>query len=135
MKGKEYVTAGLAAVATIHAAHSVYSSMEARDKRHAEVAAGDISPEQARKQRNKARLQDAAAIGIAALGIKGAYSEWQEVQEHRQELAEQNKSRQERHEKRVQRGVGKYAGQSQSGDGRSKSEGPRRRDRDRDRDY
>lgn len=130
MKGKEYITAGLAAVATIHAAHSVYSSMEARDKRHAEVEAGDISPEQARKQRNKARLQDAAAIGIAALGIKGAYSEWQEVQENRHELAEQNKQRQERHEKRVQRGVGKYA--NQRDDGRSKSEGPRRRDRDRD---
>ena len=131
MKGKEYITAGLAAVATIHAAHSVYNSMEARGKRHAEVAAGDISPEQAKKQRNKARLQDAAAIGIAALGIKGAYSEWQEVQENRHELVQQNKQRQERHEKRVQRGFGKYASQ-RDGDGRSKSEGPRRRDRDRD---
>lgn len=136
MKGKEYLTAGLAAVATIHAAHSVYSSMEARDKRHAEVASGEMTPEQSRKLKNKARLQDAAAIGIAALGIKGAYSEWQEVQENRQELAEQNKNRQERHEKRVQRGVGKYAGSQRGdgGDGRSKSEGPRRRERDRDRD-
>ena len=142
IKGKEYLTAGLAAVATIHAAHSVYSSMEARDKRHHEVATGEMKPEEAKRLKNKARFQDAAAIGIAALGIKGAYSEWQEVQENRHELAEQNKKRQERHEKRVQKGVGKYAGQSQSGrsggggggggGGRSKSEGPSRRDRDRD---
>ena len=124
MKGKEYLTAGLAAVATIHAAHSVYSSMEARDKRHMEVAKGELSPEEARKKKNKARIQDAAAIGIAALGIKGAYSEWQEVQEHRHELAEQEEERKKRHEKRVKRL------ERQSGGGRSRSEAPaRRRDR------
>ena len=100
MKGKEWLTAGLAAVATIHAAHGVYSSMEARDKRVLEVAKGEMSPEESRKKRNKARLQDAAAIGIAALGIKGAYSEWQEVQESRHELEEEKKEREKRHEKR-----------------------------------
>lgn len=103
MKGKEYLTAGLAAVATIHAAHNVYSSMEARDKRHELVMQGEMTPEEARKLKNKARLQDAAAIGIAALGIKGAYSEWKEVQENRHELAEQQKGRQERHEKRLRK--------------------------------
>ena len=124
MKGKEYLTAGLAAVATIHAAHSVYSSMEARDKRHQEVIKGEMSPEEARKKKNKARLQDAAAIGIAALGIKGAYSEWQEVQEHRHELAEQQEERKKRHEKRLKR----MEKQSR----RSRSEAP---DRRRDRSY
>ena len=124
MKGKEYLTAGLAAVATIHAAHSVYSSMEARDKRHMEVMKGELSPEEARKRKNKARIQDAAAIGIAALGIKGAYSEWQEVQENRQELAEQQEERKKRHEKRLRRL------ERGSGGGRSRSEAPgRRRDR------
>lgn len=102
-RGKELLTAGLAAVATIHAAQGVYKSMEARDKRHEEVAKGEISPEEARKMKNKARLQDAAAIGIAALGIKGAYSEWQEVKEHREELAEQKRDREKRHEKRLRK--------------------------------
>ena len=102
-RGKELLTAGLAAVATIHAAQGVYKSMEARDKRHEEVAKGEISTEEARKLKNKARLQDAAAIGIAALGIKGAYSEWQEVKEHREELAEQKKEREKRHEKRLRK--------------------------------
>ena len=103
MRGKEFLTAGLAAVATIHAAQGVYKSMEARDKRHEEVAKGEITEAEARKKKNKARLQDAAAIGIAALGIKGAYSEWQEVQEHREELAKLKKERQERHEKRLRK--------------------------------
>ena len=102
-RGKEFLTAGLAAVATIHAAQGVYKSMEARDKRHEEVAKGEMSPEEARKLKNKARLQDAAAIAIAALGIKGAYSEWQEVQEHREELLQQKKERAERHEKRLRK--------------------------------
>ena len=131
MKGKEYLTAGLAAVATIHAAHSVYSSMEARDKRHMEVEKGELTPEEARKKKNKARIQDAAAIGIAALGIKGAYSEWQEVQENRHELAEQQEERKKRHEKRVKRLERQSNGGSGgSSGGRSRSEAPsRRRDR------
>lgn len=130
MKGKEYLTAGLAAVATIHAAHSVYSSMEARDKRHMEVMKGELSPEEARKRKNKARIQDAAAIGIAALGIKGAYSEWQEVQENRHEVAEQQEERRKRHEKRLKK-LEKQAKGGQGG-GRSRSEAPSRR---RDRSY
>lgn len=122
MKGKEFLTAGLAAVATIHAAHSVYSSMEARDKRHLEVAKGEMSPEEARKRKNKTRIQDAAAIGIAALGIKGAYSEWQDVQEHRKEAQEAFEEKKRNHEKRMRKaekhGDSRYL--------RSRSEGPRK---------
>lgn len=103
MKGKEFITAGLAAVATIHAAAGVYSSMEAQFKRHEELIKGEISPEEARRKKNKARLQDLAAVGIAALGIKGAVSEWKEVQEGRHELSEQREAREKRHEKRLKR--------------------------------
>ena len=103
MKGKEYLTAGLASVATIHAAHSVYQSMENRDKRHKEVAEGKMSPEEAKKKKNKARLQDAASIGIAALGIKGAFSEWKEMKEMRDETIEYDHKRLERHEKRLKK--------------------------------
>lgn len=83
MKGKELVTAGLATVATIHAAHGVYSSMEAHEKRHKLVADGEMSHQEARKKQTKAWVQDAAAVGIAALSIKGAFSEWKEMKEHR----------------------------------------------------
>lgn len=97
------ITAGLASVATIHAAHSVYSSIEARSKRHKQVMEGKLAPEEARKLKNKARLQDAASVGIAALGIKGAISEWKEMQEQRHECAEFDEKRKERHEKRLRK--------------------------------
>ena len=103
MKGKEYLSAGLAAVATIHAVSGVMSSLEARDKRHRELDKGEITPAEARRKRNKLRLQDVAAIGIAALGIKGAYSEWHDVQESRQEVKKKDQEKKERHERRLKR--------------------------------
>lgn len=101
MRGKEFLTAGLASVATIHAAHSVYKSVDNRKKRSKLVKKGEMSPEESRKLKNKARLQDAAAVGIAALGIKGAVSEWKEMNEQRVELREFSNKRVERHEKRL----------------------------------
>ena len=88
MRGKEFLTAGLATVATIHAAHSVHGSIQARKKNRREVMEGKMSPEEARKKKSKALLQEAAAIGIATLGIKGAVSEWKEVNEKRKECHE-----------------------------------------------
>ncbi|KAI4144559.1 MAG: hypothetical protein L6R39_004131 [Caloplaca ligustica] len=101
--GAKFVTAGLASVATIHAAHSIYSSIEAREKRRHLVNEGEMAPEEARKLKNKARLQDAASVGIAALGIKGAISEWKEMQEQRKECAEFDEKRKERHERRLRK--------------------------------
>jgi hypothetical protein len=95
-RASQLITAGLATVATIHAAHGVAKSMEARDERLKAVAVGEISKEQARREKNKARLQDAASISIAALGIKGAVSEWKEMKEKHQE-ALQLKEKHERH--------------------------------------
>ena len=103
MGHKQLITAGLASVATIHAAQSVYKSIEGRAERRKEVAKGEMSPQEARKKKHKARLQDAAAIGIAALGIKGAYSEWKEMKEQRDEAHEFDMKRVERHARREQR--------------------------------
>lgn len=108
MRGKEYLTAALASIATIHAAHGVYQSMEASDKRHKLVAEGEMTPEEARKKRSKAWLQDAAAVGIAALGIKGSYSEWKEMNEQRheiKELEERKRAREKRKKKRLEMGL------------------------------
>ena len=114
MVGKEYLTAGLATVATIHAAHSVYQSKEKRDKRHKEVMEGKMTPEQASKLKSKARLQDVASIGIAALGIKGAVSEWKEVKESREECHKFQEELQERREKHYQRRQSRSSRKSES---------------------
>ena len=83
---KEYLTAGLATVATVHAVHGVHQSMEKRKMRHQKVMEGKMSPAEARKLKSRALMQDAASVGIAALGIKGAMSEWKEVTEKRREV-------------------------------------------------
>ncbi|KAJ5285845.1 hypothetical protein N7524_001151 [Penicillium chrysogenum] len=85
LKRDMLVTGGLASVATIHAAHSIYGSMEKRKQRQKQLKEGEITPEEARKHRMKANTKDAVSIGLAALGIKGAYSEWKEVMEKNKE--------------------------------------------------
>ena len=101
MRGKEWLTAGLASVATIHAAHNVYQSYENRQQRHKLVKEGEMTHDEADKLKKKARWKDAASIGIAAVGIKGAVSEWKEVNEQRHEFLEFEKKKQRRHEKRL----------------------------------
>ncbi|KAH7385606.1 hypothetical protein BKA66DRAFT_511447 [Pyrenochaeta sp. MPI-SDFR-AT-0127] len=103
LRGKELLTAGLATVATIHAAHGVYSSMVASEKRRKLVSEGEMSPEEARKRKSKNMLQDAAAVGIAALGIKSAYSEWKEMNEQRHSVKELETRRRKRRKQRERR--------------------------------
>jgi hypothetical protein len=103
MRGKELITAGLATVATIHAAAGVYSSMEASEKRRKLVTEGNLSVQEARKAKSKHMLQDAAAVGIAALGIKAAFSEWKEMNEQRRNLHELEQRRRKRRKARERR--------------------------------
>lgn len=85
LKRDMLVTGGLASVATIHAAHGLYGSMEKRKQRMQMLKEGEITPEEARKRRMKANTMDAVNIGLAALGIKGAYDEWKGVVEKSKE--------------------------------------------------
>ncbi|KAH7414194.1 hypothetical protein DE146DRAFT_639545 [Phaeosphaeria sp. MPI-PUGE-AT-0046c] len=100
LRGKELLTAGLATVATIHAAHGVYSSMVASEGRRKLVSEGEMTSEEARKRKSKNMLQDAAAVGIAALGIKSAYSEWKEMNEQRHSVKELEARRRKRRKAR-----------------------------------
>lgn len=102
-RASQLITAGLASIATIHAANSVYKSMEARDERHLALHTGEITQAEARKQKNKTRVQDAASIGIAALGIKGAVSEWKEAKEKGAAAAELKEKQRRHREKREAR--------------------------------
>ncbi|KAK0730618.1 hypothetical protein B0H67DRAFT_476263 [Lasiosphaeris hirsuta] len=103
MKGKQIITTGLAAVATIHAAANVYQSMEKRNARRKAVREGRLSPDEAKKLKSKALLQDAASVGIAALGIKGAVSEFKEARETSHAIKEWKEKKEERHQRRLER--------------------------------
>ncbi|KAJ4224124.1 hypothetical protein NW759_005790 [Fusarium solani] len=126
MRGKQLVTTGLAAVATIHAAHEVYSSMEKRKARRKAVNEGRLSESEAKKLKTKAIMQDAASVGIAALGIKGAISEMKEVKHLTHECKEFKQEKARRHEKRVQR---RMRAQSVGGQRRADSWAPSSRGR------
>ncbi|KAI5862687.1 hypothetical protein GGS23DRAFT_571352 [Durotheca rogersii] len=103
MRRKQLITAGLATVATIHAAHNVYGSVGQRNARHKAVKEGRLSPEEARKLKTKALLQDAASIGIAALGVKGAISELKDAREQVKAVDEWKEEKKRRHERRMER--------------------------------
>ncbi|PKX94348.1 uncharacterized protein P174DRAFT_460425 [Aspergillus novofumigatus IBT 16806] len=97
------MTAGLATIATVHAAHGLHQNMEKRKQRMKMVKEGAMSPEEARRRRIKANLADAASIGLSALGIKGAIAEWKEADEKRRERADFKKKCDEHRQKRHQR--------------------------------
>lgn len=128
MRGKQLITSGLATVATIHAAHNVYSSMEKRNARHKAVKEGRLDPLEAKKLKSKALLQDAASIGIAAMGIKGAISEMKEAKETMHELHEWKEEKERRHRKRIERlkqGDDDHSGRRNRADNWSSSAPPR----------
>lgn len=116
---------GLASIATIHAAHSVYSGIEKRRKRIKQLEEGKITPQEARKRKFRSNLGDAANVGIAALGIQSAVEEWKEVGEKRKESSKFQKECQERHEKRHRRArslnvpLTRYPDEIEEADGRS----------------
>ncbi|KAI1193708.1 hypothetical protein F5X97DRAFT_29426 [Nemania serpens] len=103
MRKKQLITAGLATVATVHAANSVYQSMRAGKARHKAVQQGKLSPEEDKKLKRKAIMQDAASVGLAALGIKGALSEVKEAREQAKLITEWKQERERRHQRRIER--------------------------------
>ncbi|OAQ64235.1 hypothetical protein VFPPC_05545 [Pochonia chlamydosporia 170] len=109
MRGKQIITTGLATVASIHAVHGVYQSVGKRNARQRAVKEGRLSPAEAKKLKTKAIMKDAASVGIAAMGIKGAIEEMKEAKEmtHECKVFKQEKAlRHEKREKRRQRGNG-----------------------------
>ncbi|MCJ1445558.1 MAG: hypothetical protein MMC23_006063 [Stictis urceolatum] len=101
----ELITGGLAAVASVHAAGTVWGSMEARDAREEAVANGTLTKEEAKRERRKNQFQDVAALGLAALAIKGAYGKWKGTAAQHKNKKEHRQKKEERHAKRVEKGV------------------------------
>jgi hypothetical protein len=140
------LTAGIAAVATIHAANGLHKSVKAHDKRVIQVANGEMTKDEARTLQNKGLVQDVAKVGLGVMGIQAARAKWKEVEGGRKEYKEHKKDRRERDRKRDEkRGKERRRRREERGSrgggerdrdgGRDKSRGGRGdRDRERDRD-
>jgi len=95
------VGAGLAAVATINAASGLYSSMEAVKERHKKVKEGKLSRKEAKRLKNVAKVQDLAAVGVAALSLKSVYSNWRETKKTHASYNEYLRDKERRHWRRL----------------------------------
>ncbi|KAK3383872.1 hypothetical protein B0T24DRAFT_518922 [Lasiosphaeria ovina] len=93
------------------------------NKRQKKMREGRLSPEEAKKLKKKALLQDAASVGIAALGIKGAISEVKEAREMTHEMHEWKMRKAERHERRLARQLQLSQGRGGGGDGDDEGDG------------
>ncbi|EEY19009.1 conserved hypothetical protein [Verticillium alfalfae VaMs.102] len=98
-------------------ANGVYQSMAAREARQKAVKEGRLSPEEAKKLKAKAMLQDAAQIGLAGLGIKGAMSQLKTAKDKQAECKDWEHQRELRHQKRLER-----QGRSLDSRGRSRAD-------------
>ena len=93
-RAQEIAAASLATVATIHAAASLYNSAQDGKERHRRFKEGKISAEKMRMEKAKTTVQDVAAVGIAALSIKGVYGQWKKARAiHRQHHEERIEAR------------------------------------------
>lgn len=135
MKGKQILTTGLAAVASIHAAHEVYQSMEKRSARQKAVKEGRLSPAQAKKLKTKAIMQDAASVGIAALGVKSAYGELKSAKHMKDECKSFEAAKAERHARRIRRRRRRQQRGTRSASWSSRSPSPGEDDDDLDHGY
>jgi hypothetical protein len=87
---------GIAAAATIHAAHSLTENMEKHKERSKQLKEGEISKDQARHRRRKNQLSDVASVGVAALSIQSAVQDWRHFDAKRRERASVHKACKER---------------------------------------
>ncbi|KAI9768362.1 MAG: hypothetical protein M1840_004971 [Geoglossum simile] len=76
LRGKELIQASLSTIATIHSAHTLYENMEAAKERHKALHDGEITQEEAQREKAKAALKDLASLGLAAWGVRGTVKSW-----------------------------------------------------------
>jgi hypothetical protein len=103
LRGKELAQAGLATIATIHSAHTLYENMEGAKERHKALHRGEITEEEAQREKAKAALKDLASLGLAAWGVRGAVKSWSAMKSKHIEMRDFDRKRAMKRDKRLQR--------------------------------
>ncbi len=78
---KQILYTGLACVATVAAVNNVYQAAKAHHARKREIE-GEISSEEARKLKEKARNADLLSLGVAAVGAYNVRNGWRRAEAH-----------------------------------------------------
>jgi hypothetical protein len=113
-KKNEIINTAFTTLATMNAMRGMYTSYSASKKRHALIQEGKINAEEAEKLKRKNLMQDAAAVGIAALSLNSAYGEWKGMQQIRKEKQELEERRSNPWQTPVQQQQGQQQFQQQS---------------------
>ena len=100
LRNKELLAAAFATITSVAAVTSIYQSLEDQQKRRKLLRCGEMTREEARKQKNKAILYDLVNVGSAAVGVNSAVNGWKRMQAQK---AETQKAHDEFEEKRRQR--------------------------------
>jgi hypothetical protein len=79
---RNLMATGFATLATVHIARSISKKLKMHNERNRKLHEDEISLGEARKQRIKNYLKDAASVGLAVLAIKNAVSDWQAAAKH-----------------------------------------------------
>ncbi|PGH15573.1 hypothetical protein AJ79_02355 [Helicocarpus griseus UAMH5409] len=107
---REILTTGFATIATVNAGHTVAKSWKKRKERTTQLRQGEISPEEARRQRLKNNFKDVASVAVAAIGIKEAADEWKDAaKDHAENNTFRTKSKY-RKERRMVRSMSRSRG-------------------------
>lgn len=131
LKHKQAALTFLAAIATINAADTIYSSVKDHQRQRAAVKTGKMTEEEAHKTRKRARLKDCAALGIAVIGVQGAWEGVQEAKEVKEERKEWDEWRDKRRWRRSVRDRRKVETQQRQREEGERTVENRRRDGDK----
>ncbi|KAH0537628.1 hypothetical protein FGG08_005579 [Glutinoglossum americanum] len=105
LRGKELIQAGVATVASIHAAHNLYESMESRKEWQEALQDGEVTHEQARRAKAKGNMKDAASVGLAVYGVHGALKSWEAMKSRHDEKRDFDRERARRQQRKRERAM------------------------------
>ena len=96
LRNKEILAATFATITSVAAVTSIYQSLDDQQKRREKLRRGELTPEEARKQKNKSIMFDLVNVGSAALGVNSAVNGWKRMQAQKLETQKAREAFEER---------------------------------------
>ena len=108
-KKRNMIMTGLATVATVHAAGNLWGTVQASEARHKALRKGEISEHEAKKERMKHAVNDAASLALLGFTAKGLKARWEGTTKQRKDITKKRRIREERRQQERYDSGRKYA--------------------------